>query len=199
MPRLLQGGALKQNRRDRCLTLDGIQALRSVDCDRLAGAHPDAHDRLSRRGQDRVHQEPRGGICARGHQMQGRCPRRLDSGAAGFRRLSGLDARRRPAAADGVGARCAAPGRGGLHGGGLSGRAHHRSAHDAGGDVASADRERVRRAHAARTTSRGRAASSICAPATRSNGPPAGRRFRRRWRTACGTASSRWTTKRGAT
>src|SRR3954471_8483757 len=36
--------------------------------------------------------------------------------AAGFRRLSGLDARRRPDAADGLGARCAASRRRRLHG-----------------------------------------------------------------------------------
>ena len=49
-----------------------------------------------------------------------------------------------------------------------------------------------------RTTSRGRAASCTCAPAMRWNGPPADRKSRRRWRTGCGTASSRWITRRGA-
>ena len=49
-----------------------------------------------------------------------------------------------------------------------------------------------------RTTSRGRAASCISAPAMRWSGPPADRRSRRRWRTGCGTANSRWTTRRGA-
>ena len=41
---------------------------------------------------------------------------RLDPRAAGFRRLSGLDTRRRAAAADGVGARRARMGRTGPHG-----------------------------------------------------------------------------------
>ncbi len=47
-------------------------------------------------------------------------------------------------------------------------------------------------------TNRGKAASSICAPATRSNGRPADRKFSRRWRIACGTASFQWITKPGA-
>src|SRR5438132_1970565 len=71
-------------------TRDGIQTLRSIDRDRLAGARPDAHDWLSRRGQDRVHQEPRSRLRARGHQVQGHRPRRLDSGTTGLRRLSGV-------------------------------------------------------------------------------------------------------------
>ena len=177
----------------------GVHTLRSIDRDRPAGADPDAHDRLSRRRQDRVHQEPRGGIRTRRPQVQGVHPRRFDSRAAGLRRVSRLDAGWRPAAADGLGARRAAAGRRGLHGGGLPRRAHHRPADDAGRHAAAADRERLRRAASCRITSRGRAASSICAPATPSNGPPADRRSSRRWRTGCGTASSRWTTRRGAT
>src|SRR6516162_379507 len=43
------------------------------------------------------------------------------------------------------------------------------------------------------------AAMFICVPATRSTGPPAGRRFSRRWRIGCGTVNSQWTTKHGAT
>src|SRR6478752_1811557 len=43
------------------------------------------------------------------------------------------------------------------------------------------------------------AASSICAPATPSNGLPADRRFSRRWRIACGMANFPWTTKPGPT
>jgi MoxR-like ATPase len=42
------------------------------------------------------------------------------------------------------------------------------------------------------------AASSICAPATPSSGQPVARTSRRQWRIASGTASSRWTTRRGA-
>ena len=44
----------------------------------------------------------------------------------------------------------------------------------------------------------GKAASCICAPATRSSGRRADRRSRRQWPTGCGTVSSPWTTTPGA-
>ena len=81
--------------------------------------------------------------------MQGVHADRIDPGAAGLRRVSGVDAGRRAPLADGLGARRAAAGRGRLHGGDLSRRAHHRAAHDAGSHAAPPDRERVRRAAAA--------------------------------------------------
>ena len=44
------------------------------------------------------------GIHARRHQVQGRHPDRVDTRAAGLRRLPRIDARRRASPADGVGA-----------------------------------------------------------------------------------------------
>src|SRR6476661_5433864 len=58
---------------------DGIQALRAIDRDRVAGAHSDAYDRLSWHWQDGIHQEPGNGIRGRRSQVQGVYSDRLDS------------------------------------------------------------------------------------------------------------------------
>jgi hypothetical protein len=94
------------------------------------------------------------------------------SRAAGLRRLSGVDAGRRPPAADGLGARRAAARRGRLHGGVFLDELTTVPPTTQAAMLRLLT-ENVCGELRCRITSRARAASSTCAPATPSSGPPA--------------------------